>query len=956
MRKTRPTLILACLWLICSSYFTTPVMAETTENQPVTSAGLETIIEQEEDNEVTISYVLEDKKELVLRTDQEEMIDLEALKEELGADNVQPTDSKQEIVVTLDNPDLIDFKLHVSKTVPFLLTVQDADRKEMFKHQFNHTENVDPLVDDDPAEESTWTRVDKLRVSKGPVLKNSDGSCMQPILYFGDYRYSESGVMKVSSTWIPRRKSRENSLTAPNSGIIYSEPGGKIEDGTNNPKNHLYTTHYGDSQNKDFNPALSAQEDLPYGTPTSYTSTNLFNFVSHSDNWRKPGTSGPNKVGKSYAMLGEPNLYYRIDPKTGFEEQRLVYKQRAFYNDHLGKTNPEITTRIKMSFTKTGRVVTDIAFKNTGKVLFNNFSGFSNHDLSLNKDGTELTDKNGKKIGNYIPIRSLGNERGMYFQAPNNEIRTTIYMDHEKGPAAWAARSASRGYLATKGYILKPGFLGFIGSHKEAFYPWKIGKPMDKNFYDKKTNTYKFSYTPDGISNAFVDQKDLGDKGQKMAAGTRLGTNKEKDPQWDAGVTMRSSPIDLEVGKTVHIQYGTVMDIPGTVSHPVVEYDEIGTEHFPKVLTLGTENMVMEGHWYDFDSQNVSIKYAIDSEDPEDIQKNTLMDDTQTEEEAVMGRFHDFSQKVSLDGLEKGMHKMYLIAEDGEGNKSVLQEHNFKLIKSAVENKGPQIDITSPTGTKRNPYIPVTDKFNLQGFWSDQNSKKIKSISYAVDGGTENVIQEDIDNPKLGELVPWQIKAYNISEYNDFEKHRLVVKITDENDQVDTDIFYFKHVGGGTHLVAPEEIDFGRVSVTPTSDQPIPTNLNGKKVLLEDFRKEGASPLKIKLSIKKFYKVTDNVDTDDEDDGDDSLSSIESRASAKDSLVHDVIWNGQAVNSKHLIVGKTDGLKSNEWRQTTDLTPEIEKKLRLNFRAKETGVSTGKYMSQWTWSTVDSIQ
>ncbi|MFC6176130.1 hypothetical protein ACFQAV_04730 [Companilactobacillus huachuanensis] len=675
MREMRPTLTLACLWLIFSSCFTTTVNAETTENNPMTSAGLETIVENKDNIEVTISYVLEDQKDLILKTDQENVIDVSALKKELGDSNVKENTNKKELQVTLDSPDAIDFKMFVDKKKVFLLSVQDLNENELFNYKFNQVEPLDTNLDDDDdglAEESTWIKSENLRVSKGPVLEHKDGSSTQPIFYFGDYIYAEHGIVSMSSTWIPRGKSRENSLTAPNSGILYAEPGSRIEDGPTAKKNHIYTIHYGDGQNRSFNSALQDLEDLPFGSPTSYTSNNLYNFVTHTDDWKRPGTSGPNKLGRSYAMIGDPSLYYRINPRTKFEEQRLVYKQRAFFEDKKGKTNPEITTTIKMSFTRTGRVVTDIAFKNTGKVMFNNFSGFSNHDLSLNKDGAELTDAKGKNIGNFIPMRALGNERGMYIQAPNNEIRTNIYMNHENGPGAWAARSASRSYLATKGYMYNPGLLGLLAVQKETYYPWKVGKGHDHSFFDKKNNVYKFPYTPHDYHNAFTNQRDFGDKGKLMGAGKRLGTDNEKDPQWDAGVTMRSAPIDLKIGKTVRLQYGTMTDIPGSTFNPVVEYDNLGTDDKPQVLTLGSKELELSGHWYDFDSENVTAYYSIDSDEPDDLQKNILFSGKQKKEEANNGDFHDFKRTANIAGLEKGVHKIYLIAEDEDGNRSIL--------------------------------------------------------------------------------------------------------------------------------------------------------------------------------------------------------------------------------------------------------------------------------------------
>jgi len=751
-------------------------------------------------------------------------------------------------------------------------------------------------------------------------------------------------------------------LTAPNSGIIYAEPGSRIEDGLKSNRNHIYTTHYGDSQKNDYSTALQEAENTSYGSPTSYTSNNLFNYVVNTDNRRKPGTACPNKLGKSYSMIDEPTLYHRINPKTGFEEQRLVYKQRAYYVDKRGRSNPEITTSIKMSFTRTGRVNTDISYKNTGSDLFENFIGFSNHDLSLNKDGGELIGITGKKSGNFIPMRALGNERGMYLQDPGNEIRTSFYMNQNNGPGGWAARSASRSYLATKGYLYNPGLLG-LTPIRETYYPWKIGKG-GSSFFDRNNNVYKFPYTPSGYHNAFRDQNDTGDKGKKKPAGTRLGTKTEKDPNWDSGVTMRTVPASLPAGTTVHLSYGTMTDVPGSTFNPVAEFDSLGTEEEPQIKQLGTKELTFDGHWYDFDSKNVKIYYSIDTGDSQDIKKNVLLDENQTQQDADNGTFHDFSKVIDISALEKGAHKISFMAEDEDGNQSVIQHHNFKLIKKVNSSDSPQIDVTSPIGTIQNPHVPITDKLDLSGSLSYGKSKKIKTLSYSIDDQDEVIHKENISNYKPGRFIPWNVNGLDIHSYNDLKRHKIDFKVTTEDGKTDTDTFYFQHAVGSTHLVAPAEIDFGKILASPNADSPISPDLKDKKVLLEDFRSEGAGKLGVSLTIDKFYKDKDYLN-DDNDDGDDSESNMDGDgdedddgplARTEESLLHDVYWDGQAVNSENILIGKTAANKNDEWRQITDFTDEVSKKLKINFRSGAIGATPGKYISRWTWQTIDSIE
>lgn len=950
MRGMKIALISTCFWLLFSSVQTTTIQAETVGNTLLTSAGLDTIIDHKGYTEVTISYVLEKKKELILKTDQDKMIDIDDLKSKLGSDNVKEDVEKKELFLTLDSS-AIDFTMKVNNKTPFMLEVLKSDGEKIFDYQFNEPESYKMTMDDDndPSEEATWTRTDNTRLSKGPVIEHTDGSMTQPYLYFGDYNEAIRPGATLEESWEQRGRSRKNSLTAPNTGILYAESGSRIEDGPKSVTNHVYTSHYGDNQSIDLSPDMSAIEDRSFGSPTSYTSNNMYNYVKKTDNSKKPAMAGPNKVGKSYAMVATPKLYYRIDPKTGFEEQRLVYKQRAFWERKKDRENQEITTTIKMSFTKTGKVITHFDFKNTGKVLFNNFIAFSNHDLSLNKDNQEIKNEQGKKIGNYIPMRALGGDRGMYFQAPNNEIRTSIYTNQENGPGMWAARSASRSYLATKGYLYNPGLLG-LTPIRETYYPWKVGKGNGKTFFDKKNNIYRFPYTPSNTHNAFTDQIDLGDKDQHKGAGTRLGADKESVAQWDAGLTMRTKAVHLDVGKKVQLEYATMTDVPGTTFNPVFEFDNLGTNDNPQILPYETENLTLSGQWYDFDSKHVTLYYALDSENEEDMRP--LFHDQQSDEDANNGRFHDFKSQIRIKGLKAGTHRIYLKGVDDDENESIEQEHVFNLIKEAT--KEPQIEVTSPNGTQKEPYSPLTNHFDLTGYWSDLDSKNIKSISYKIDDEDETIYQENINNPNLGKLVPWKLENLSIKKYNDFKVHTVEFKIVDDSGNEGTNQFYFRHIGGSIHLVAPEEIDFGQLTITSSIGQRIKPNMKEEKVLLEDFREQGSNPVELSLSIAPFYKAESN--DHDDGDGDDSEANIDdNKKISKEHLFHEVYWNGKIANTANVMIGQTDGFKNDEWQQTTDFTIDILKKLKVSFRAGDEGVSLGKYVSHWTWQTVDSV-
>jgi len=956
----RKKAILLCLFTTISIAFLcfkTTVKAEPITN-PITDADITDITNEKDFDEVTISYVLEDKKELILKSSEKDVIDLNALKSELGEANIKINSEKNEIKINLDKPDKIDFKILVNNKTPFKLSALDSAGKLIFEKDFNAIEKYNDDEDDEynNADEATWKISDKLLVSEGPILEHSDGTTTRPYLYFGDYNFAKNRI-SIAESYASKGKSRINSLTAPNSAILYAEKGSRIQDGPDAPNNHIYTSHYGDNQTFDHVFDNLNIEDRAYGSANSFTSNNLFNYVVQTDEWTMPGTSGPDKLGKSYSMPEKPKFYHRTNPQTGLEEQRMVFTQRAFATTKEKRLNPVITTTIKMSFNNAGRVITNITFKNTGEDVFNNFSGISNHDLSLNKDGKEITD-NGKKIGNYVPMRSLGNERGMYIQSKNNEIRTSFYMNHADGPNAWAARSFGRSYLATKGYMYNPGVAGLILASSERYYPWKSGKPKGRgSFYNKATNSYKAPHVPKSTYNAFESQRDHGDKETNLNSGVRLGV-KEGDPLWDAGVTMRTPPKALAKGESVKLEYSTQTDINGKMFNPVLELDHQGTNDTPELLPLDAKKLEVSGSWYDFDSPSVTLYYSIDSEESEDY--HPLLVGNQKPEQSANGTIFNFKKNIDISNLDKDKHRLRFILVDSDENYSHIKERVIKFIKPATVE--PQINITSPGSTAKEPNTPFDDMISITGIWSDKDSKTIKSITYKIDEEPDKFISENIDNKTPGKLKRWSINDLDIKKFNDFKLHKIKLKITDVDGNEGTDTFYFKHIPGSMQLTAPEHIDFGSLSVSPNSLAPVKPKTVDGKVLLDDYREEKSNPVGISLSIDKFYKEDPLPpgDGDDGDDGDDSGSAGDPDKyldgdKPKETLVHDVYWNNKLADSNNLIVGKTPGPKNDQWQQSTDFTDEVLKNLKLNFRAHEEGQSIGNYVSHWTWQTVDSL-
>lgn len=967
---------LLCLLSFLSILFLCFKTTTTVKAAPMTDADIAEQYQHKENTELVISYVLEEKKELILKTDIKDVLDIEALKKELGENKVKVDNEKLETTVTLDKADSNSFKLFVNNKKPFQLSVLKSDGENIFDYELNQpdpysdkTSDIDDAADD--ASEAGWIFAENLRISEGPIKEYSDGTSTRPYLYFGDYNFAIRRA-SISESYETNGKSRANSLTAASSAILYAEKGSRITDGPDAPGNHIYTDHYGDNQKGDYDAAEIVNmglsplgvEDRPSGSPRTFISNDLFNYVVPSDGKGVPGTSGPNKLGQSYSMLDTPKFYYRTNPQTGLEEQKMVFKQKAYFVNKKNRPNPELTTTIKLSFNKMGRVVTNIKFKNTGSDLFKNFIGFSNHDLSLNEDNKEITDAKGKRIGNYLKLRTLGNGRGMYMQSEDNRVRTSYFTNQTKGPDAWAARSTSSSYLATKGYSYNPGLVGIIAA-RERYYPWKIGKPKNSGFplytsnkfFNKKTNHFTSPYVPDHLFNAFDDQYDFGDSKRTDAAGGRLGA-KEDDSTWDTGLTMRTAPQDLSAGKTVEMEYTSQIDVRGKTFSPVIQLDLNGTDDNPQILPISQNELPLTGMWYDFDSNDVTMYYSVDSEDPEDYK--VLFKAKQSDKDAAVGKHHEITgQKIPLNEFKENKHKLRFYMKDNEGHISNIKEHVIKFEKPATEE--PQISVVSPGSSKKEPYNPMSHKINLEGYWNDKDSKQIKSISYVVDNDDEVILYEDLDNPKPGESNPWKIEDLDIKHANDFDIHTVEMRIVDTEDHIGNDFFYFRHVAGSLILTAPEEIDFGTISVSPTSESMTQPKIDEGKVVLDDYRAKDSNPIAISLSMSNFYQEQED-NHNDNDNGDDSGSSgdpdeLRSDEGIRKHLLHDVYWKNKKVNSKNIIIGKSTGkVESNEWEYSTDFTKRLLKNLKIGFRSGPNGAPNGKYVSHWTWQTVDSIK
>ncbi|MFD1418278.1 hypothetical protein [Companilactobacillus keshanensis] len=773
----------------------------------------------------------------------------------------------------------------------------------------NESENIskEDLETDGPdAEELTWIRSDSLRVGKGPVLKHADGTSAVPFLYFGDYTFASTG-MKIKAAFAKDTHNshaigRVDSLTAPNSLVITVPRGGDINNGPTEAGNHIYGNTYGDAHSLDGS----------FGAKGDFVTTDIYDLEVPSDRLNRPSVAGPGVLEKKYSMVEAPMFFYRIDPKTGFEEQRMVFFQQVKRNHTLY----EVEVKIVQRFEKNGRVITEINYKNTGSKPISRFMGFAFKDFTLTKDFAEIRDDNGKKAGDFVPIRALGNNRGVYLQSGITVSRYNLFTNLPNGPSSWAGRSISKAHDQHKGY--SNGLLGLGGGSR---FPWYVGEG------DVSHGTYISPDVPKGLKNSFSDMNDLGDAGLNLNAGSRLGGVRENERAWDSGFAMHTKVQTLDVEKSVIMHYASQIDIIGAKFAPAIELDQKGTEVMPDIIQNGAQNYRVTGTWYDFDSTRAELYYNIDTDDTH--QGKLIKKLSQSEQSSKNGKPQEWSDSISIADLTDGLHYLRVWVKDSDGNLSEVAQTVINI--TAPPSIVPTIDILSPESSKTNPFNPTTNNLSLTGTWSDKDSQKIKSVTYKVDDENEEILFQDFENKSPGTIYFWELPALSINKFNDLNLHKVVLTITDYDNNSDSDTFFFQHQEGSYQLIAPHSIDFGTESTSDKSTRKIKPDISGS-LQVHDFRSKNQSPLKVILSVDNFTHDLESERT----------------------LDHKFYWNNQPIEAKELLIGETQAASSEEWLTTTNLTDTIKNNIQLDFKNNHSTIA-GTYTSTWTWKAVESL-
>ena len=143
--------ILLCILFLCILFSCAKTTTIKAQEEKLTTADISQIFQHKNNNEIVISYILEAEKELIFKTSENKVIDLEALKNELGNDNVDSNTDQNEFKLKLDKPDGLSFKLITNNEKPFTLTILKADGEKIFDYDLNQPEskNVATETDDD---------------------------------------------------------------------------------------------------------------------------------------------------------------------------------------------------------------------------------------------------------------------------------------------------------------------------------------------------------------------------------------------------------------------------------------------------------------------------------------------------------------------------------------------------------------------------------------------------------------------------------------------------------------------------------------------------------------------------------------------------------------------------------------------------------------------------------------
>lgn len=884
-----------------------------------------------EELKLKVEYKLNPEKPiLVLLSPQINSIQLDSLKKEIGHDHIGLNKKDGQITIDLkehiNKKGIGEFELLAKPKSELELAFHDIENNELALSEFNlqHEEeqNLDevsgisdgptdnsentmeqqsdqindgdddnPINDDETQTQSGWIPSTKLRISTGFGNKTSSSTEEIPILYFGNlFDATRQKAVNQSSV----------SITSPNNAMVVIPPYGSIYGryGDSKNTNQYYTSTYGDNT-------------IQKSTPENFVTTDI--YEDKSGKTKKPVVAGPDAKPWNSPYHGKQNvhLYYKKDPQSGLEEQRLTFEQ--------SKNNSKILIKITQRFIVKQQVEIRTSFTNIGKTGTAPIAGYAFRDLTPN-----ITTKQNNKVFPRNYLRSLGLNQGVYVGDQEYDGRFEVYLDgYSDSPYAWAGRSS-----------VKSDFIS--GGNKN--FPWQ---PNNASFRPEY--------------NAFSDIDDQGDKHHDPGMDGTWIVSKQ-----DFGITMHTKRKVLMPNESVSMTYKTNYDI-NVKKHPTISLKRGGDQANPIILDSKTTSYLLEGEWHHYDSKSVQIFYTLD--DPNMDNKQLLPGKengtfTQLPGDQAIGKAHDFSSNIPLGKLEPGVHTIRVVASS-ENDKNSSEVKTIVLYVTNPAKPVPDIEILAPKedSSAKNPDKLSNDQINLAGQWLDSDSKKVK-ITYSLDNQDPQILGDNIINSDLSKPQHWELNDFDISEINDINIHKITFTISDykaDGKTIDHEVskaYYFQREKNESwEIIAPDGIDFGTnnlpsgksVTANPTFDGSV--QFNDQRSLKSNGENQG---LQLTLSVSEFE--LDEPETDNQND--------ESAVPLPKSLRSHVSWNdpqsSKMIGTSTFIIPQVLRPDSKVWKKTTDLTELVESSIKLHIHELE-NTDGGKFTSTWTWSVTDSL-
>lgn len=787
-----------------------------------TTAHITNLNSDNDDIDVLVNATFKNNhKLLIINSPQYGQISIERLKQDLGENNVVEDVDLNQVTVNLKNLSTDDFHIHINDADIVTLNIYDIEQNKLATESVTKPIN---FTDDSRIDPYLWTRHDKLRVSYGnPIKRQSDGSILKPVIYFGSITNALNQFSVNESTKQDRtRSSRKNNITAANSGILVLNNTEK-----NITNNTFFTNTSGDGvQVYDSTNKLDDNRQ----TINNIVTTNLINYKEKTND-QTPNIIGPdhylnnnNGISKNSA-----SFWTRISKETGLEEQKMVFEQKyEGFNLNPWIKNPEYKIKIEIiqQFTKNNIVQTRITYTNIGNQKLKHFTGYSFRNITFNKS------KNSKDSTELADIHSLGNNQGLF--ASNKKLGTNIEFD--------------------------------LSSQPDSPFAWKLSS--NKPTYFKGSN---FVYK----KNSAAHFQNVFDQGYKTAEDPGFGKYFENKNLKTLMMATQDKP--LNNGDQAHLSYSTKFDAIGKMDPNIsIKNDTLNTD--PIMVENHHEQFKLEGSWFDYRNRDIDLMYTIDNSKID--KASLLLHASQSEEDRDIGTTHDWEKEIDISKLSPGKHKIRVFARSFvEDNNGAKTEYNSDIqeITIFIQSEAssiPTISILKPISDSSidEPFKVNSDEVTLSGVWFDSDSPKV-DLYYDFGNGERKLFHKGAENKSPGRLNKWTLKNLSLKDISDTEPHILTIYADDRDpkhlNQEGFDFFMFQRINGSFRIISPQKIDFGVVHAInqrqhscqanlPSSLGVVDSRLNKKKPLtlsLEtgELSSEDSSSLQSALTYKNQF-------------------------------------------------------------------------------------------------------